>query len=112
MYFNRFTGRLVIDAFDYFLISSFITSSLILYLKKYLLEKSSMERLKNDIINKLKFIESSKSPKSTNNLGFKKSKIQKIYRFALDSRGGADYDFDYQLAERDRYSTTGNIRSN
>ena len=95
MYYNKFTGRLILDAFDYFLISSFITSNLALYLKDYLSEKASMARLKNDIIKKSRLIEPSKSP---NNLSFKKSKIQKIYKFALNNRGGDDY--KYQLADK------------
>ena len=91
MYYNKFVGRLILDAFDYFLISSFIASILALYLKDYLSEKASMARLKNDIIKKSRLIEPSKSSS-------KKSKIQKIYRFALDNRGGDDY--KYQLADK------------
>lgn len=44
-----------------------------------------MERLKNDLMKKSRLIEPSKSP---DNLSSKKSKIQNIYRFALNNRGG------------------------
>ena len=98
MYYNKIAGRWILDAVDYFLISSFIASSLTSYLKNYWSEKVSMARLKNDIIKKSRFIERSKATKSLNNFNSKESKIQKIYRFALDNRGGCNY--EYQLADQ------------
>jgi len=75
MYYNKLTGRLILDVFDFFLISSFITSSLASYLKNYLSEKASMERLKKDIIKKSRLIKSSKATKSLTNLNSQESKI-------------------------------------
>jgi len=75
MYYNKITGRIVFDVLDYFLISSFITSSFTLYLKKYLSEKASMARLKADIIKKSKL---SKPVQFSENLSFKESKIKKF----------------------------------
>jgi len=95
MYYNKFTGQLVLDILDYFLISSFITSNLASYLKDYLAEKASMARLKKDLIKKSRLIEPLKSRKKLNS---KESKIKKIYRFVLGPRGGSDY--DYQLANK------------
>lgn len=95
MYYNKLTGRLILDLFDFFLISSFITSSLASYLKNYLSEKASMERLKKDIIKKSRLIKPSKATKSLTNLNSQESKIQKVYKFALNNRGGSDYDYEY-----------------
>jgi phosphate/sulfate permease len=52
MYYNRILRVWVLDPLDYFLISAFVGSLLASHLKNYLSEKSSMERLKNSIINK------------------------------------------------------------
>lgn len=73
MYYNKIAGRWILDAVDYFLISSFIASSLTSYLKNYWSEKVSMARLKNDIIKKSRFIERSKATKSLNNFNSKES---------------------------------------
>jgi len=70
----------VIDSLDYFLISTILGSLAALYLKKYLSEKAAMERLKKSIINKLNLV-ASKIPI----LASKKSKIKKIYKFALEN---------------------------
>lgn len=94
MYINRFTGRLVLDTVDFFLISCFIMSKLTSYLKDYLSEKASMKRLRNDIIDKSRLIEPSKS---TNKLSPKKAAIRNVYRIGFNTRGGSDY--QYQLAE-------------
>ena len=64
-------------------------------------ENASMARLKNDIIKKspLNLLEPSRTITNFNSKS-KKPKIQTIYRFALDTRGGADSDYEYKLAER------------
>lgn len=104
MYYNRILRVWAIDPWDYFLISAFIGSLIASCLKTYLSEKAAMEqektdmeRLKKSIINKsgLGF---SKRPILKSN----KSKIQMIYKFALDNRGGqleeltVDYEFSNQ----------------
>ena len=80
MYYNRILRIWVIDGLDYFLISFIIGTLLASYFKDYLSEKAAMERLKRSIINKSK----------TNRpiLNSNRKKIQKIYRFALNKRGG------------------------
>jgi hypothetical protein len=81
MYYNRVCQRLILDAFDYFLISSFITSNLARYLKGYLAEKASMERLKNSIIKKSS-LTTSEVLKLPHKLSSKELKIKKIYMIA------------------------------
>jgi hypothetical protein len=56
-----------------------------------------MARLRSDILKKSRLIE---PLKSTSHLSLKKSKIQKISRFALDNRGGAD--IEYVLASKSK----------
>jgi hypothetical protein len=98
MYYNKIAGRFILDAFDYVLISSFITSTLTSYLKNYFSEKASMAGLKNDIIKKSRLIDSKETrPKSLNNFNFKESKTQKIFRFALDTRGRRNYEYADQI---------------
>jgi len=97
MYFNRILRVWVLDSVDYFLISALIASIAASYLKRYLSEKAAMERLKNSIINELGLLKLPDS-KSTN-FDSKASKIKKIYRFALDNRGG-QVDVEYELAEK------------
>ena len=95
MYYNRLLRVWVLDQLDYFLISALIGSLAASYLKNYLSEKAAMERLKNSIINKSKLATKANTPI----LSSKEAKIEKIYRFALNNRGGqfeefqADHDF-------------------
>jgi hypothetical protein len=84
----------MLDALDYFLISALIGSLVASYLKKYLSEKIAMERLKNSIIKKSKLVRL-KTP-TLNSEEFKIAKIQKIYKFALNSRGGQFAEFEAQ----------------
>lgn len=56
------------------------------------------KRLKDDLIKKSRLIEGSKSTKSFGFPSSRQSKIQRIYKFALDSRGGSD--LEYKLAEK------------
>ena len=98
MYYNKFVGRWILDAFDYFLISSLITSSLASYLKNYLSEKASIARLKNDIISKSHLLEPLKATKWLKNFNYKQSRMIKITNFALRTRGGSNY--EYQIAEK------------
>ena len=88
MYYNRILKIWVIDQLDYFLISAIIGSLIARYFKDYLSEKSSMQRLKNSIINKSEL----KETNSLRRFVSKKSKIQAIYRFALTNRGGQNFD--------------------
>ena len=83
MYYNRILRVWMVDQLDYFLISVFIGSLVASHLKTYLSEKAAMERLKKSIINKSSLV-ASKTPI----LKFKKSKIKRIYKFALENRGG------------------------
>lgn len=85
MYYNRILRVWVIDPLDYFLICAFIGSLLASHLKKYLSEKAAMERLKKSIINKSRLV-APKTPilKSKDS----KIKIKRIYKFALENRGG------------------------
>jgi hypothetical protein len=97
MYYNRILRVWVLDPLDYFLISAFVGSLLASHLKKYLSEKSSMERLKNSIINKSNLA----TKTSTLILNSKKEKKRKkIYRFALKYRGGQfeEYQADLEFA--------------
>jgi hypothetical protein len=83
MYYNRILRVWMIDLFDYFLISAIIGNILASYLKNYLSEKASIERLRRSIINKSNY-----SPSKTNIpiLSTKQGRTKKIYNFAL--RGG------------------------
>ena len=87
MYYNRILRVWVVDLFDYFLLSAILGSILASYLKDYLSEKKAMERLKNSIIKKSVI----KSKKPT--LNSKEKKIKKIFKFALENRGGQFEDF-------------------
>jgi len=99
MYYNKLVGVWVLDPFDYFLISAFITSILASHLKNYLSEKASMARLKNAIIKKSRLIKPSKSTNFDFKELNKELKIKRIYRFSLNTRGG-QVNIEYQLAEQ------------
>jgi hypothetical protein len=100
MYFNKLKGVFILDVVDFLLISCLIGSILASYLKNSFSEKSKMTKLKNDLIQKSRLINSSnsshlfRSPKSN----LKQLKLSKINKMGLDSRGGANY--EYQLAEK------------
>ena len=81
MYYNKITGKLVIDSVDIFLISAFITSQTARYLKEYSSEeskikreKAKMDKLKADLIKKSR--KTKYAPKGTSY----SNKIKKIYR--------------------------------
>lgn len=84
MFYNRILRVWVVDQLDVFLISLVIGISTASYLKDYLSETKSMQRLKNSMIKKSKSISESKRTISN----FKRRRIKKISRFALDNRGG------------------------
>ena len=84
MYYNRILRVWVVDPLDYFLICAILGSILASYLKDYLSEKKAMERLKNSIIKKSKSV--IKSDRTTPDS--KEIRIKKVYRFALENRGG------------------------
>lgn len=94
MYYNKILRIWVIDLVDYSLISAIIGSLVASHLKKYLSEKAAMKRLKKSIINKSRLL----APK-TPILKSKDSKLKRIYKFALENRGGqfeefkADHEF-------------------
>jgi hypothetical protein len=108
MYYNRILRVWVVDPLDYFLISAILGSIVASRLKDYLSEKKTMERLKDSIIKKSKIvIQSDKSDKLIYNS--KKMRTKKIYKFALESRGGqfenvqTDHEFSnevFKLAEK------------
>lgn len=85
MYYNRILRVWVVDPVDYFLLSALIGSLAASRLKDYLSQTKSMSRLKNSIIKKSKkFI-----PHSDSSIfNSKETKIKKIYKVALESRGG------------------------
>ena len=89
MFYNRILRAWVLDPLDYFLLSAILGSIVASRLKSYLLEKKAMERLKNSIIKKSESIIESDRPISNS----KYIKIRKIYRLALNSRGGQLEDF-------------------
>ena len=84
MYYNRILRVWVIDPLDFFLASAILGSIGASLLKNYLSEKQAMERLKNSIIKKSNLVHQSDSPIPNS----KEIRIKKIYRFALDNRGG------------------------
>jgi len=88
MYYNRILRVWVFDPLDYLLISALIGSLLASHLKRYLSEKAAMKRLKKSIINKSGLV-ASKTPILTS----KEAKIKRIYRFALENRGGQFEEF-------------------
>lgn len=91
MYYNRILRIWVFDQLDCFLISALIGSLLASYLKKYFSEKASTERLRNSIIKKSKLVKS-----KTPILISKDPKIKKIYKFAINTRGGQFEEFEGQ----------------
>ena len=104
MYYNKILRVWVVDPLNYFSLSAVIGSILASCLKDYLAEKKFMERLKNRIIKKSKLV--IKSDRPTPN--FKEIRIKKIYKLALENRGGqfknfqADHKFSnevFKLAE-------------
>ena len=103
MYYNKVLKIWVIDQVDYFLISAIIGSLTARYLKDYLSEKSSMERLKKSLIKKSEF----RDPNSLRRLVSKKSKNQAIYRFALINRGGQN--FEYSDFEQKLFKVSYNL---
>ena len=84
MYYDRILRVWVLDPLDYFLISCAIGSFLASRLKDYLSEKKAMERLKNSIIEKSELVIKSDRPIFNS----KDKRIQKIYKVALNHRGG------------------------
>lgn len=82
MYYNRILRIWVLNAFDYFLLGIIIGS--FVALKKYSLEKKVIERLKNYTIKKSEL----KVGSDRLILNSKKTKIKKVYKFALKINGG------------------------
>ena len=99
MYYNRILRVWVVDQLDYFLLSAILGSILASRLKAYLSEKKTMERLKNSIIKKSKLVRQCDRSISISNS--KKRKIKKIYKFALQTRGGQLEQFQ---ADHDKFS--------
>lgn len=99
MYYNRILRVWVVDSLDYFLLSVIIGSILASCLKDYLSEKKAMQRLKNSIIKKSKSVIKPARPTANS----KKIRIKKIYKFALENRGGqfenfqADHEFSNEI---------------
>ena len=99
MYYNKILRVWVVDPLDYFLLSAILGSILASRLKAYLSEKKTMERLKNSIIKKSKLVRQCDRSISISNS--KKRKIKKIYKFALQTRGGQLEQFQ---ADHDKFS--------
>lgn len=99
MYYNRILRVWAVDPLDYFLLSAIIGSLVASRLKDYLSEKKAMERLKNSIIKKSKLVRQSDRP----SFNSKKTRIKKIYKVALENRGGqfenfqADHEFSNEV---------------
>ena len=99
MYYNRILRVWVVDPLDYFLLSAILGSILASCLKDYSSEKKAMERLKNSIIKKSKSVIKSDRPTPNS----KEIRIKKIYKFALENRGGqfenfqADHEFSNEV---------------
>lgn len=99
MYYNRILRVWVVDQLDYFLLSAIIGSLAASRLKDYLSEKKVMERLKNSIIKKSKLVRQSDRPIFNS----KETRIKKIYKVALENRGGqfenfqADHEFSNEV---------------
>jgi hypothetical protein len=90
-------GKFVLDAFDYYMLSALVVSYRVTRLNDRFSEKAKMKRLREDLISKSRLIESSSSrpgivPKLT--------KIQKIYKVALDTRGGSNQELGYEFATK------------
>jgi hypothetical protein len=62
MYYNKFVNKLILDGFDYSIISFLIVFYLSKYSQFYFSEEQKIERLRQDIIKKSKLIESSSQP--------------------------------------------------
>ena len=92
MYYNRILRVWVVDPLDYFLLSAILGSILASCLKEYLSEKKAMERLKKSIIKKSKSIIKSDRPIPNS----KEKRIKKIYKLALENRGGQFEDFQIE----------------
>lgn len=93
VYYNRLSRIWVFDELDVLLLSAFAGSLLANYLKNYLSEQAAMKRLEKSIIKKSGFTKS-KAPLLNARKRKKVEKIQKIYRFALNPRGGQFDDFE------------------
>ena len=97
MYYNRILRVWVVDPIDYFFLSAILGSIIASRLKDYLSEQKAMERLKNSMIKKS--VPQSNRP----NFNSKEIRIKKVYRFALENRGGqlekfqADYEFSNEV---------------
>lgn len=78
----------MLNPVDYLLLSASIGSLLALGLKTFLSEKKAMKRLKNSIISKSKWVTES----DRLILNSKETKIKKIYKVALETHDGQDYE--------------------
>ena len=97
MYYNRILRVWVVDPLDYFLLSAILGSILASCLKEYLSEKKAMERLKKSIIKKSIIKKSKSIIKSDRPIpNSKEKRIKKIYKLALENRGGQFEDFQIE----------------
>ena len=88
----------MLDAFDYYLLSSILVIFLVPNLKQAS-EKEAMERLRRDLIGKSRLI-GSFSSKLEVSPTLQSIKIQRVVRFALGNRGGLDQPLKYELAKK------------
>lgn len=95
MYYNRILHTWVLDPLDYFFLSAIIGSLAAPRLKDYLSEKKAMKRLKNSIIKKSKL----KYKLDVPILNSDQTRRKKIYRVALENRGGQFDEFEAELSK-------------
>ena len=95
MYYNKLSRQIVFDSLDLFLIALIIASKTVSYYKEQRSEKAKIQKLKADLIKKSKLIDSSQ------NISYSKNtkKIKRIYKFALDQRGGGEIE-DIELVNQ------------
>ena len=84
MYYHKILKKWIIDPLDIFLLSSLFGCLLASYLKNYLSEEEREKRLKRSIIKKSELTNQRKSSLK------KLKKIMRIYKVALNTRGGVD----------------------
>ena len=96
MYYNRILRVRVVDVSDIFLLSVLLGSIAASYLKDYFSEKKAMKRLKKSVIKESELLSKQDKPIS-NSKRSKQERIKKIYKFALEDRGGQFKDFQQDL---------------
>ena len=98
MYYNYLKKMWVLDPIDLVLLSFLISRFIGSWVRDYLSEKAAKERLKRDVIEHSRLLEQAGEITSTNvltsqyKLGKSNSKVSKVYKVAIQTRGGTDTD--------------------